>query len=363
MEGASIKIRFLFETHEVVLHPFYFTVLVKECTRPRQGTPKEALVELAYKKLSEIAKTYGVGWTKKAAEVLVRLAVDLEILHDHLHWKGKAYVINTVTESKTELDFLGKLVYLKYFLEGDGAILVHLVRELKNLGELERSAFLNDGGWERVLDGMCEDYLSMALDPEERHRIRTIRGHARKGYAKHTREHWFNPRAATLVDLGIWSRLNEGRIRYKPAQLNGIDMVDQFVSVFDNIGSLDSIFSPAGDFFERAAKLYQTETSRINVDAEMAILSARILTAYEACRDDAYRLADLTAIKDIVSLTFLKDNKGVCEWRDVERAIQKMRETSEKDIRYHVDDWGRPSYLVVTQQYVKDSLSTMTPMG
>ncbi len=342
------------------MHPFYFTVLVEDCTKPREATPREALIDLAYKKLFDIAKTYGVGWTKKAAEVLVRLAVELEFLHDHLHWNAKAYVINAMTKSRTQVDSPGKLVYLKYLLEGDGAILVHLVRELKSLKELERSAFLNGRGWERVLDKMCEDYLSMALDPGEKHWIRRIRDYARKGYAKHTREHWFNPRAATLVDLGIWSRQDEGRIRYQPAQLNDVDMVERFVSVFDSVRSLDSIFSSAGDFFGRAAKLYQIECPRIDVDSDIGVLSTAILRAYEACRDDAYRLADLAAIKDIVSLTLLRDKRAVCEGRDVDRAIQKMRAASEKDIRYHVDDWGRPSYLVVTQQYVKNSLDTMS---
>jgi hypothetical protein len=336
------------------LHPFYFTGLVKDCAKPRESSSKDALVELAYKKLDDIANKYGVGWTQKAAEVLVRLAVELEFLQERLHWNARAYVINTMTESRTQMDFPSQVMYLKYLLDGDGAVLLHLVREMERLGELERSEFLNSGGWERMLEHVCEDYLSIALDPADKRRVRTIREHARKGYAKHTREHWFNPRAATLVDLGIWSRENEGRIRYRSTRMNNVDMVRRFVSIFDGVPSLDSILSSSGDFFRRAAELYQIECPRINAESDLGLLSGEIVRAYEACRDDSYRLADLSAIRDIVCLTTLTKRMGTCEWQNVDQAIQKMRENSEKDIRYHVDDWGRPSYLVMSERYVKE---------
>jgi hypothetical protein len=361
MEEASIKIRLLVETHEVVLHPFYFTTLVKDCAKPRESSSKDALVELTYRKLFDIAKTYGVGWTRKAAEVLIQLAVELEFLQDRLHWNARAYVINAMTESKTQMDLPSQIMYLKYLLDGDGAILLNLAREMNELGELERSEFLNSGGWEKVIEHVCEIYLSIAVEPADKRRVRAIRDRARKGYAVHTREHRFNPRAATLVDLGIWSRENAGRIRYRAAHANGADMVDRFVSVFDSIPTLDSILSASGDFFRRAAELYQIECPKINVESDLNLLSGAIVRAYEACRDDSYRLAHMSAIRDIVCLTTLKDRNGVCEWQNVDQAIQKMREISEKDIRYHVDDWGRPTYLVISPRFVRESLEAPIP--
>lgn len=352
MGVVNFKIRFVAETNEVLLHPFYFTILIKECTKPREGIPKDSLVEQAKNKIYPVAKEKGVGFSRRSAEILLDLALRMELLHRDYHWKPKGQVINAIAKFLDRLDLSDRIAYLKYHLEADGGAIIHLMKKVREIGTLERSPFLLERGWESVLKDMVEAYLTEVLEPEQRYKLRQILEGAEKGFTKHTREHRLNPRTETLVDLDILKRDTKNRVTYYPNSINGEDTVKKFTEIFTDLNSLEDALSSDGNFFSLVSNLYGLSNKRINKEKEFKWLSTEIVNVYDLIRDDSFRLASLDALRDIVCINSLVTRKKICEWKDVDDIIQKMHDKSEKDLHYHMDDWGKISYITMTSKHV-----------
>ena len=121
---------------------------------------------------------------------------------------------------------------------------------------------------------------------------------------------------------------------------------------FGDVLKLDEIISPQGDFFERASRLYNISVQKIDLEKDFGLLRNGIVKAYELCRDESFRLASLESIYDIVcvELLFLPSGR-LCEHSDVSSAIEILQSKSNGGIRFHVNDWGVKSYLVISREY------------
>ncbi|GAI55270.1 unnamed protein product, partial [marine sediment metagenome] len=133
----------------------------------------------------------------------------------------------------------------------------------------------------------------------------------------------------------------------------GQSMVKTFLEEFGVLPDLDGILSVEGDFYRRAARLYDFSLNPVELDRDYPLLLREIVKSYESVRDETFRLAHLDAIRDLVCINFLFDHAKICEWGTVNNAIEMLHKQSEKDIRYHVNDWGIISYLTMSSDYVK----------
>lgn len=372
MGAENIKIRFLAETHADIVRALYYAVLIRKCTRPREGTSHQRLVKRVKDTVHPLAMKYGTGFTERSAEILINTAANLEFLHKDYHWGAKGHVINvfgTVYEApnlpeKIAYNLPEKIAYLKYFLEGDGGALIQLVRTVSELGGIERGSFLTNRGWEKMVENMAKEYLSYPLDLDQKYRLKKILGDKSRpktalgGYSERTTPHRLIPRAEILVDLGIIERRDEPEVRYEPANIDGHDTTNKFTQLFGDIPSIEKALSRKGDFFDRAARLYGLDYPRVDARKDFPIISFEIVRAYKAVRDSDFRLAQIEAVGDIVSLRMLYERKRVCERNDVDAALERMKEQAGKDIHYHVDDWGVISYITLNQGYVDRMISS-----
>jgi hypothetical protein len=325
-----------------------------------------------------------------AAAYLVQLAIELGILEKHKElsrWGARGFVIDAISpkipsELPSDLRLLerDKLAFLKYYMDADGIALLHFARKLQEQGEIEQAKFLasqeTERMWNNIIEESLEHIRSDRLRSETRGTLRRSRFLAGKPRAKgefleHVRKHKFTPHMEALVDLDILERSpppadwrevaelgmkpphSQERVVYRPRGQGSTNRVNEFLECFRDPAFLDKILSPSeGSYFATAAKLYGLRYPQVDLAKDFEILKKQIAKAYEFTRDDVYRLSFLDSIKDIVCINLQVSNTKVCEPQDVWAAIEKMRESSEKDVRYHRDNYGVITYIAMTPSFV-----------
>jgi hypothetical protein len=355
MEAWNINIRFYSETHEVLLHPYYYNILINKCTTARENISKEHLIEKAYNAIHPISKIpgVGVGFTKRASELLIDSAVKFGFLHDRFHWDDKGYVINVLSPNDYPLDEYGKMLFFKYYMESDGGALIHIINKMREYGEeVERSIFMNENKVELSLLSMIDDYLLYVYDPIDRSYLRRFITRLNKGYTKHTREHRFNPRAEVMVDFGV---LNKTRVN---REINyGInDITDRFAKLFPDVHMLDESLLKEGDFHQRVSDLYNKESQKIDINKDYELVVNYIVMYYDRIKDDFYRLAHIKSLSDIIWIKLLLDDNIVCEEYQFKHVLEQFRQQNDNAVKYHVDDWGRNKFLTISDRYVDEKI-------
>lgn len=365
MAAGSTRLRFVSQLHELASHPRYLSVLIKQ-TKPREGAVPENVIRRVHRKLHD---EMGAAISRRACRDLVRLAVDLGLLEKDMHWAARGHVINyvsppldvmgrAITETSENLkkskrpfrhatlplDKKESLIFLKYYLDADGAFLITFLKELGSGVDL--SEFLDSRGLESIFMQVAELYLSRVFDITPRFRLRELMRYAEKGYSRHVRSHKFVPRIEALVDLHILEKkiTPDGAIRYEPIDPALGIFLDQFSDPLELNRTLEK------DYFERASKLYGLSPQG---EAPSNLLTNAILKSYEIVRDETFRLAYLDAVRDITCLDLLFSHNKLCEWEDVNRAIEDLHQESERDIRYHVNDLGIISYITITNDFIR----------
>ncbi len=327
--------------------------------------------------------------SKKAAEVLTKLAIALDLLEKKdLHWTAKGHVVNDTTPGletveqrfkqlswdieKKQIPFRfatlalqprEQIVYLKYFLDADGDIIINLLKQFGPdflLGNKEQEEFLKGGGIEKVFEAVIDGYLSHVFELEPRHELNQLLRRVKKGYERHVQTHKFVPRMETLVDLGIIKKIVDGTVSYGSSSTNDFYTTKVFLQEFGDSEKLDSILSPGGEYFEKAAKVYRIEHVRVDENTDYELLKVEVVKAYEKVRDEVFRLAHLEAIMDSVCVNFLTYFRKLCKWEQIKKVIERMQKEAEKDIRFHVNDWGTISYITISESYVRTLLGGHT---
>lgn len=307
------------------------------------------------REVSGIARDKGVGFSRRSAEFLVDMAVEMELLQPNLSWSAKARVINVLADSLDNLNQYDRIGYLKYFLEADGGTLLHLVKTMAEKGELDHSAFLEGKGWEQIMKDTIQDYLRFDLEPKQRSALKRVSSFVEReeGYGPKTRVHRFDPRVETLVDFGIFSVERRQSKVYRPAVVDGASIAQRFTRMFNDVGALERIIAPEGDFFAAAANLYGLEKKKVDRDRDFEYLASEVVRAYEETRDPDFRLANLATIRDLVCTRLLVDRGLLCEWHDASAAIERLHKENDKSVHFHVDDWGTISYLTMDPPFVR----------
>jgi hypothetical protein len=148
------------------------------------------------------------------------------------------------------------------------------------------------------------------------------------------------------------------RVVYRPKVEKNINRVDSFLKEFVDVLTVDHILSPQeGSYFSAAASIYGFSYSKVSLDADFGLIQKEVVKAYESCRDDVYRLAVIDSISDIVCINLQVSAKKICEPQDVRLAIEKMHQSSEKDVRFHRDNYGVITYIVLAKDYVRKVLA------
>jgi len=345
---------------------------------------------------------------ERAAPYIVQTAIELGILEKDVYkegfvnrWGARGYVINAISPDipnglPSDLRLLEKdrLAFLKYYLDANGIVMLFFARKLQSEGEIILTELVKGNQVEQMWNRIIKESLSYTKNDKLRGEMRELLKRSRfltgnpkaKGKTlEHIRKQRVTPHMELLVDLGIVERIPppadwretakeleikdkglrktvspmQERVIYRPKIEGSINRVDVFLDKFVDVATLDRVLSPQdGRYFATATELYGNRCKRINLDTEFDLIQKEVVKSYECARDDVYRLAFIDSIKDIVCINLQVNNNRVCEPQDVWTAIQRMHKLSEKDVRYHRDNYGIITYLALTDSYVKGILAT-----
>lgn len=368
-----VVLRFMRTTHYQVGHPIYHGFLIHSCTSPRESKTEQSIIQDIYKTLG----SHGYKCSREAAKFLVRMARHMDFLELNNIWTWKAFVIdyferlddmNHIYKETRILTIARKIIYLKYYLESDGAFLIKFAREALNRREkgLKRYTIrYTDEIVEPIFKDVINDYLAIEKDFRKRVQLRNFfEAVDKRGYRPKVRIHKAFPHLDPLVDLDILD-YEEGQKpkenKYLPKLVKNRNLTKIFLEKFSSVASLEGIslfengnfekaaqYDVKSGYFERVAELYDIPHHRYSQSKEKIIFS-EIVRVYSKIKDEVTGLASIRTIKDIVCTIGLVNHKVLLEWPDIDCALEEMKREEGANLRFHVDRTGEKAYIVLSK--------------
>lgn len=350
-----VTLRFMRTTHYQVGHPLFFGFLIHSCTSANRSMTERKVMACIHRTL----KNHRYKCSREATKFLVRMARYMGFLGINHIWTWKGFVINYFERwndvdryyEKTRIFPLSKrIIYLKYYLESDGAFLIHFARKiLMENGVSKHKIRYTNKVVEPVFEDVLREYLAIERDFRKRVQLRTfLKWISGSGYQSKVRIHKAFPHLDPLVDLDI-IHYNAEKHEYLPKIIEGRNMTEMFLRKFPDIPSLEGIFlSHACDYYERAAALYGVTYKECS-QSQRGVISEEIVRVYPEVRDEVTGLASIKTIKDIVCTLALVDHKVLYEWPDIDRVLKELKKEKGANLRFHVDRTGEIAYIVLSE--------------
>lgn len=178
-----------------------------------------------------------------------------------------------------ELNPVKQVICLKYYLEGDGAMLIELARELLSRGSLTQEDLVHSDLLEQVLRRICEEYLDLSTNITKRVGLRQRL--QRQRYDTSTRRHKTYPHLVPLEDMGlvVRSKLDNYDI-FAPVVCDGRTPLQALTERFPTIRDLES----AVDRGEHRAILAEVMSAGYRQFSQQEDLTVLTRTIFENCR-------------------------------------------------------------------------------
>lgn len=349
-------------THYQVGHPIFFGFLVHSCTSPNESKTQDKVIGDIHKVLND----HKYNCSREAAKFLIGMAKDMGFLEVNNIWTWKAFVINYFEEidditrcfEKTIVSSIArKIMYLKYYLESDGAFLIHFARKVLDENGLSKHTLrFTNKAVEPIFENVLEEYLAIENDFRKKVQLENFLKLFReggRGYQTKVRIHKAFPHLDPLVDLGILDYDSKKR-QYLPKMPEG-GITKAFLQKFSDISSLEEVFlleegvkKTSSGFYERVAGLYKVSYRRFS-RKDTSIISSEIAKIYSKVKDKVTGLASIQSIKDIVCTVGLVNHGILCEWSDIDEVLKEFRLEKGVNLRFHVDRAGKIAYIVLSE--------------
>jgi hypothetical protein len=348
-------------THYQVGHPIFFGFLIHSCTSPDESKTQDKVISDVYK----VLKDHKYNCSREAAKFLVRMAKDMGFLEVNNIWTWKAFVINYFEEIDDITQYFGKTIisstakkitYLKYYLESDGAFLIHFARKvLDENGLSKRTIRFTNKAVEPIFENVINEYLAMEKS-DFRKKVQLenfLKLLRRGGYQSKVRIHKAFPHLDPLVDLGILD-YDSKKHEYLPKMPDG-SITKTFLHKFPDISSLEEPFlleegikKNSFGYYERAAEVYNISYRKFS-QKDTSIISNEIAYIYSKIKDKVTGLASIKSIKDIVCALSLVNHGILCEWPDIDEVLRDLKSEKGVNLRFHVDRAGKIAYIVLAK--------------
>jgi len=246
-------------------------------------------------------------------------------------------------------------MYLKYYLESDGAFLIHFARKVLDENGLSKHTLrYTNKGVEPIFENVLNEYLAIENDFRKKVQLENFsKLLQRGGYQSKVRIHKAFPHLDPLVDLGILDYDSKKR-QYLPKMPEG-SMTKTFLQKFPDISSLEEVFlleegvkKTSSGYYERVAGLYNVSYRKFS-RKDNGIISNEITKIYSKVKDKVTGLASIKTIKDIVCTLVLVNHRVLCEWSDIDEVLKEFKLEKGVNLRFHVDRAGEIAYIVLSE--------------
>ena len=366
--------------HYAASRPGLFTAIVKSCSHPTRSASLESVAEKLLNlfkgvplvalmqpgKSSKISNHELKGSVIKldhaGSKSVIGMAVKFGLLTENFFWSWKGHVINVTCEKEKsqnnyfELDFTEKIVYLKYYLEADGAMLLNLGQQiLENPKGISTKDFFEKPFIDVAFQTIIKSYLELTGDLARRTELRRkLGGLEAKNYKPYTRRHKLLPRLIPLEDLGLLTReiTGEGET-FLPLKQDKKIPLKILVCDLGNIETMEQRFK-RDEYFNIIANTICDNVRVFHSDEHDALLFKEIAYAYRKLRDTGVAVYSLHAIKDIVCTRMLANHSIILGREYIIQLLQQLQKDRPYDVRFHVDRQGRSAYLIISEKLLEE---------
>jgi hypothetical protein len=272
-------------------------------------------------------------------------------------WRGHALAAilkktgRTLDTEPRELNLLcpeEQFIFLKYFLEADGAVICGLSKVVAQYGKVTNQILYDR--IERIFDHIYEAYLSLASDFRERMQIKTQLREIRKQIKGESRErstlpHKVLPHIQALVDLGVLYQAKDSGT-YEPVQYADRSSVAPLGDLFDRLDELERVLSE-GNPYQLVAAVYGLSANDISKEIDWKVLTSTIRKGYTLLQDPTTTTADINALADWTCVSLLAERRLLISPRCVSEALQELARRQPSSVRFHVDYRGEPAYVIL----------------
>jgi hypothetical protein len=344
--------RLLLKTHYQAARPGLFSVLISKCASPRESRAKWLLERRLEENWPPSDRP---GKRRAAAECLVYLAQrSFGFLAESGIWDWRGRVINalcTYSQARTLDSLLAltteeRVVYLKYYLDADGAALLEMGREVLSADSIAETTLGKQV--EEVFLRIWKAYLTIETDVRERVRLRrNVDRVSVHPYEDRTRIHKVRPHLQALADFGLLDidATPEG-VTYHLARNQRPQPLQRLMDSLVDIPSMEHRLRKEQHFAIAAEVLTLHPPDPGAPDGDR--VRAAVFDAYRDLIDPGSGLASINAIID-TSCARLLARHGRCPVpRDIRSMLDDLRRERPRDVRFNVDWYGEKAYVTLS---------------
>ena len=350
--------RIVLRTHYQVDEPAYLRQLVHSCTSPVRSAYPEAVAE----KLAREVRRRGKHFNVPAAGYVVDLAHGLSLINEQSVWTPKGHLVGLFpgpTEGEWQeqlaLSERERLIYLRIFLEGDGAALLFLARYVGEHGLIPAS----DDDWNSLAQQMFvatyREYLRLTNTTADRVALRgEVERIEARGYAGKSGSHKLFVHLQTMFRLGLLDRATgAGPRRYSRSASGGFDSLAALVEEIPGPYELEQV-AKDDNWMDVVGRVLGVPTANGNLDP--AELWAQLASIYRRIVETGAPLCPLGTLVEALQVEWATLQGQLVEYGTVIEIIQASQRKHVRDIRFHVDRRGRPAFIKLSDEFVSDHL-------
>lgn len=344
--------RFIYRTHYQVTEPRLFTVLIRSCASPTAAAHPDTVAEC----LSRSVGVHGKRLNVPAARYAVDIARRMELVAENQHWSWKAHAINLVSTPEATVDapltLEEQLLFLKYYLERDGAILLEILHRASSGSGIPKRALTETDFIDDIFRHVWTEYLEVAVNvrqrTELRHRLEDLK---RRPLEPKTRKHKTAFHFEALVRLGLLELLEDDEPTFVLAQGRGSMPAAELARELSSLQDLDKA-AESGSLWQAIGAAY----------AGYPGTSPGVLKEFWPAFSDAYARISATDVAIVpigalidyaVTKCFVAGETAVTTV-DLMAELERQRSKHPSSMRFHVDRQGRPAFIVMDDSLLDD---------
>lgn len=365
-----MKIRFIPRVHYQVSRPGIFSIILLNCSSKNQGTYPENIAQ----KLNRLKEPHFENnetefdqfiVNEESAKFAVSMAQALEFLTSNCNWDWRGYSIAEIIkeQDKTNLDSylilseIEKVLFMKYFLEADGAALLEFSKVVDELKIIPRSMLLKEyrEQMNQVFINIWGSYKNLSSDLKDKMNMsENIRNLKRKkdkdgwGYTYKNLIHKVQARIFPLVDMGIINRIKQenNEVIFSTNSINGKSYTSNLIEELISIEVMESRFNKH-EFFRIIANTFVINYREYDNVKDFKIVSELIINTYHSVKEPLTKLSSISVISDVVSSKLLVNSNILIERPQIEDIIIELKQMKSHKIYIHVDKYGNKAFVVI----------------
>ncbi|GEM_PF-2087902 len=351
-----MKPRFVIKTHKRIDRFGYFSLLVTRCLPDAYPTDSSAVAG----RLTKLLEGTKDG-IKVAAKFAVFMAQRFGFLSVDMRkpWRGdvlagtQSYLNrqgSTDPSAYFDLTRIEKLLYCKYLLEADGAVVLDIAEKIGRDGEVrltEMRATIDE-----TFRSIVERYKDLEPMLHERFRLQELLRRMQVGqYDQGEVDHKIIPHMGFLEDLGLLCReavADSDEVTWKGTRVNEVGAHQVILREIPNIEALERIIEE-GRSMVSSATVLGLRFREYDRDRDSTTLEDVVLDCYQRMRDSTTGMVQMEALCDLAEAIMIVENAIAVAGQDVERTLLAYQKNHPYTLSFQVGFGGKDTLVVIRE--------------